>query len=111
MNKTIYALVFLSLLLTACSGTATPSPTTQPIMEAVTASNTISAEGKLIPALAVKLAFAQGGIIDQVLVKPGDKVAAGDVLARMEGIEVVKAELAAAELELINAKQATGCIE
>lgn len=106
MKKIIYALVFLSFLLTACTGTATPTPTTQPILEAISESNTISAEGKLIPAHAVELAFAQGGIIDEVLVKPGDKVAVGDVLARLEGIEAVKVELAAAELELINAKRA-----
>jgi multidrug efflux pump subunit AcrA (membrane-fusion protein) len=90
-------LLLFSLTITACSGIGIATPT----LEAGTgtaepASDIVTAEGKLLPAPAVELAFAQGGVIDEVLVKPGDKVAAGDVIARLAGAKTVEADLAAA---------------
>jgi len=94
MKKLISSLLFLALLLTACTGAATPTPTTQPVTEIEASSSTITAEGKLLPAFAVELAFAQGGVIAEVLVKPGDTVSAGEVLARLIGFEIAQADLA-----------------
>lgn len=94
MKKLISSLLFLALLLTACTGAATPTPTAQPVTEIEASSSTITAEGKLLPALAVELAFVQGGVIAEVLVKPGDTVSAGEVLARLIGFEIAQAELA-----------------
>jgi multidrug resistance efflux pump len=104
MKKLTLTLVLLTLLLTACAGTTTPAPTAAPVVEPVE-TNLVTAEGKLLPAPSIELAFAQGGVVAEVLAKPGEKVAAGDVLARLVGIETVQAELAAGQLEQILAQQ------
>lgn len=106
MKKLTLTLLFLALLLTACAGTATPAPTAQPVTQAESNPSLVTAEGKLLLAPAVELAFAQGGIVAEVLVQPGQKVAAGDVLARLVGIETIQAELAAGKLEQVNAQVA-----
>ena len=109
MKKLTLTIVLFALLLAACTGTATPavvepvasSPQgeTQRATQAESNPNVVTAEGKLIPAPSARLAFAQGGVIAEVLVKPGDKVAAGDVLARLVGIDLVRADLAAAQAQ------------
>ena len=105
MKKLTFTFLFLALLLAGC-GKNGLTPTTGLAASAETRPVTVTAEGKLLPALSAELAFAQGGVIAEVLVKPGDLVAAGDVLARLVGIETVQAELAAAQLEQTNAQQA-----
>jgi HlyD family secretion protein len=92
-------LLLLSIILAACAGTATPAPTAEPTTAAESTPGTVTAEGKLLPAPAVELAFAQGGVIAEVLVKPGDTVAAGEVLARLVGVKTVQADLAAAQIQ------------
>lgn len=105
MKKTLLStLILISLFLTACSGANTPVVKAEPAIEE-TDPNTITAEGTLIPSPSVELAFAQGGIVAEILVQPGDKVAKGDVIARLVGIESVQAELAAAQLEQTLAQQ------
>ncbi len=111
MKKLTIVLALLAILLTACTGTATPAPTAEPVTQAETGSDVVTAEGKLLPSPAVELAFAQGGVIAEVLVQPGDKVTAGDVLARLVGIETVQAELAAGKLEQVNAQVALDLLQ
>lgn len=109
MKKFIPLLLSTLLLisvLTACTGTATLAPTAEPVTQAESTLEVVTAEGKLLPAPAVELAFAQGGVVAEVLAQSGDKVAAGDVLARLVGIETVQAELAAGKLEQVNAQVA-----
>lgn len=106
MKKLTLTLVLFTLLLTACTGTATPTPTASPLAPAETQPNLVTAEGTLRPASSIELAFAQGGLVAEVLARPGDKVATGDVLARLVGIETVQAELAAGQLEQTLAEQA-----
>jgi multidrug resistance efflux pump len=106
MKKLSLPLAFLATLLAACNGTTTPA-VIQPVETQVGArTSSVTAEGKLLPDLSVELAFAQGGVIAEVLVKPGDEVAAGDVLARLVGIETVRASLSGAELEILTAQLA-----
>jgi HlyD family secretion protein len=105
MKKITFVFILLSLVLTACAGgTGGPTPTTQPGAaaesgSAASATGLVTAEGKLLPAPAVELAFAQGGVVAEVLVKPGDKVAAGEVLARLVGIKAVQAQIAVAQTQ------------
>lgn len=106
MKKLTLTLALLALLLTACAGTASPAPTEIPLSPAETRPTLVTAEGMLLPAPSIELAFAQGGVVAEVLAQPGEKVAAGDVLARLVGIETVQAELAAAQLEQTLARQA-----
>jgi multidrug resistance efflux pump len=63
-------------------------------------------EGKLLPNETAWLAFGQPGLVVEVLVEEGQQVSQGDVLARLNGREKVEAQLAAAELERLNAQQA-----
>jgi HlyD family secretion protein len=106
MKKTLLStLILISILLTACGGTNTPVAKAEPAAEE-TNPNTITAEGTLLPSPSVELAFAQGGIVAQIFIQPGDKVTKGDVIARLVGIESIQAELAAAQLEQVGAQQA-----
>ncbi|HET9913151.1 MAG TPA: efflux RND transporter periplasmic adaptor subunit, partial [Anaerolineales bacterium] len=93
------------VLLTACGATNTPAATAEPEVEP-TKLSTVTAEGTLLPAPSVDLAFAQGGVVSKILAQPGETLAAGDVIAQLIGLETVQAELATARLELASAKKA-----
>ena len=103
-------LLILAILLSACSLTGSPATPTDTASTAAlmatpakgasaTQSPTgiVTASGKLMPSTTGQLSFAQGGVVSEVLVKAGDTVAAGDVIARLEGIKSVQADLAAAQ--------------
>ncbi len=66
----------------------------------------VIAEGKLLPRDTAWLAFGQQGLVAEVLVEEGQQVSQGDVLARLNGRERFEAQLAAAELDRLNAQQA-----
>lgn len=108
-NKLLPTLLLFSILFTACTGTNTPAPTAVPAADE-TSSNSVTAEGTLLPGKSAELAFAQGGVVKEILVQPGERVAQGDVIARLIGIESVQAELAAAKLEQTLAQQSLDAI-
>jgi multidrug resistance efflux pump len=66
----------------------------------------ISSKGRLVPRQWVSLSFTVGGEIDVISVREGDIVSAGPALARLNGQERYEAQVAAAELELLLARQA-----
>jgi multidrug resistance efflux pump len=106
MKKTFFSFLLLVVLFTtACGTTNTPAPTAEPEVEPARLS-TVTAEGTLLPAPSVELAFAQGGVVSEILAQPGDVLVTGDVIAQLIGLETVHAELAAAQLELASAKKA-----
>jgi multidrug resistance efflux pump len=95
MKKSSLSIFFvLAFLLTACGETNTPVPTVEPVLET---RPVVVAEGTLLPDPSVELAFAQPGILAEVLVAEGDLVTEGQVIARLENIEVLQAEVARAE--------------
>ena len=98
-------LVLVAVLLAACGTTNTPTPMVEPEMEPASLS-TVTAEGTLLPAPSVELAFAQGGVVSEILAQSGETLAAGDVIAQLIGLETVQAERAVAQLELASAKKA-----
>jgi multidrug resistance efflux pump len=104
-NKLFSLSLLVALLLSACGSANTPVPTSQPVIDAVTLS-TVTAEGKLLPASAVELAFAQGGVVSEILAQPDDSLATGAPIARLIGLEAAQAQLATAGLELESAKKA-----
>src|SRR3990172_3927032 len=81
MKKLSLIILLSSLLLSACGGSApaTPAPTLPP----VAAEAAIGAEGQIVPLESVNLSFGIGGEVSEVLVKEGDAVKAGDVIARL----------------------------
>ena len=106
MKKTFLSIfVLFAVLLTACDGTATPTPTAEPTADE-TSINSVTAEGILLPEKSAELAFAQGGVVKNIFIQPGDRVASGDVIAQLVGVESIQAELAAAKLEQTLAQQA-----
>lgn len=106
MKKSLTSLIFLltlgALLLSACGGAA---PTPAPVLES-SAPAAIVAEGRLLPRESLPLAFGARGKVAEILVKEGDTVRAGDVLARLAESAQAEAGLAAATLELTAAQQA-----
>jgi len=91
LRSTFISLIFL---LTACGEADTPVPTVEPAQET---RPVVVAEGTLLPDPSIELAFAQPGILAEVLVAEGDQVTEGQVIARLENIEVLQAEVARAE--------------
>jgi len=105
MKRTFLSVIVLTaLLLTACGGANSATPAAEPAAQA--APNTVTAEGILLPEQSAELAFAQGGVVREILVQQGERVAKGDVIVRLVGIESAQAELAAAKLEQTLAQQA-----
>ena len=109
MKKSLLSIfISLAFLLTACGESNTPAPTVEPVQET---SSVVVAEGTLLPDPSVELAFAQPGILAEVLVTEGDLVTEGQVIARLENIEVLQAEVARAEEVFLLAEQAFNIAE
>ncbi len=110
MKKTLLSILTLTaILLSACGNAGTPIPVAVPAADE-TSSTGITAEGTLLPGHSAELAFAQGGVVKEILVQPGERVEQDDVIARLIGLESVQAELAAAKLEQTLAQQALDAI-
>lgn len=111
MKKTFLSIfVLFAVLLTACGETETPTPTAESVATD-TSINSVTAEGTLLPDPSAELAFTQGGVVKEILVQPGERVAAGDVIVRLIGVETVQAELAAAQLEQTLAQQSLDALQ
>ncbi|MFN3309039.1 MAG: HlyD family secretion protein [Anaerolineales bacterium] len=110
IKKLFYLSLILGFLITcsACSNSRqTPaSQIAETNTSAVKSENGILAEGKVLPKTFVNLSFQVSGKVSEVLVKEGDQVKIGDVLVRLGNRAEAEAELARAELELLNAQQA-----
>lgn len=100
-------LIIASFLLAACgslpgapgAGTPTPLPT-------VVSQTNIVSEGRVVPRDDVQMSFSTSGQVEEVLVKKGDTVQTGDVLARLGNREQIAATIAGVEAELLAAQQA-----
>ena len=109
-TKLFSILILITLLTTACDAATTPAPATEPEVGTANLSSVV-AEGKLLPVPSVELAFAQPGVVQEVLVGAGQEVAAGQVIARLQNIEAMQAEVARAEEACLLAEQAFGRAE
>ena len=77
----IFTLISLIFLLTACGEANTPVPTVEPVLET---RSVVVAEGTLLPEPSIELAFAQPGILAEVLVAEGDLVTEGQVIVEFK---------------------------
>jgi multidrug resistance efflux pump len=105
MNKInmIFSLALcLFLLLAACNGTSTITPTTTPIP----AVETVVTAGHLVPNQSTYLTFLASGRVEEVLVHKGDLVSQGQVLVRLGDRQQVEAALAGAQAQQVAAQQA-----
>jgi multidrug resistance efflux pump len=94
-NIKFLALIVLALTLAAC-GSAQATPTATPV-PTVIADDTIVAEGKLEPIHYTELALNASGLVSEVLFAEGDKVKAGDVIARLDAEQAQTLESAQAK--------------
>ncbi|MEJ5315174.1 MAG: efflux RND transporter periplasmic adaptor subunit [Anaerolinea sp.] len=105
-KKSILSAVLI-LYLAGCSALpwtqATPQPTPIPTVKE---NGGVVAEAKLAPNDSASVFFQTSGTVAEVLVKEGDTVRKGDVLARLSDVEQAEAVLAAAKAEELAARQA-----
>ena len=106
-RTTRIALALSVLLLAACSRSqATPTPAAGTEIPPVLSDTGVIAEGRLVPANYVDLAFSSGGKVSQILKHEGEAVKSGEIIAQLEGLALLQAGVAAAHQEQILAKQA-----
>lgn len=96
--------LWISGRLAPVAAVAQPGQTAEPTVPPVVAGNQILSEGELVPGQSVNLSFNTGGLVDEVLVAEGDQVETGQPLARLRNLEQLKAAVAQANLELVNAR-------
>jgi multidrug resistance efflux pump len=101
MKKLTILFFVFAFVLAACGTPATEAPVVQ---STPAPANAVIAEGHIVPAQDATLAFQARGTVTELAVKIGDKVKAGDVLARLGGPN--DAAYAAAQAELVSAQQA-----
>jgi multidrug efflux pump subunit AcrA (membrane-fusion protein) len=101
-NASIVFILTFILLLTACGTKANSSTVTT----SGTTTDTVIAEGHLVPSRNQYLAFTSPGKVDRILVKKGDKVTQGQVLVSQADRQKAQAALTSAQLELTSAQQA-----
>ena len=110
-RKLIWIGVLGSLLLAACGAGGPTTGTPEANIPIVADTTNVISEGRLEPETHAQLAFLAGGQVEAVLVKEGDQVKAGDVIARLKNREQLQAEVARAEAEQLNAAQAVQALQ
>jgi multidrug efflux pump subunit AcrA (membrane-fusion protein) len=104
-----------ALTLSACGsvglGKADPTATAEPVQASSSSSKQVIAEGRVGPKDSRYLSFGAPGHVAEVLVKKGDSVTEGQVLARLEKSEEATARLDAASVEIAAAQQALDDLE
>ena len=106
MKNSVIVVLGLVLLATACAPIATATPIPPIVLDApgVTVSSSVKASAEVVPARQVHLSFLIPGSIQEVAVKEGEVVNAGQVLATLSSPDLeyglVQAEAAARAAEL-----------
>jgi HlyD family secretion protein len=96
----------LGLIFTLSACSTTTRETATPEQVAVYRPSDVIATGEVVPKQEALLSLSTGGVVEDVLVKKGDKVSAGQVLVQLEGTAQQLAAVSIAELELANARYA-----
>ncbi len=100
-------LAAVAVLVTACGGGAPPAPTVK--VDRGPVSTSVSASGTLVSTNEANLGFADRGKVAEIMVKVGDKVTAGQALARLDDGALTQA-LASAKAKLDQQNAALGKI-
>jgi multidrug efflux pump subunit AcrA (membrane-fusion protein) len=102
--RSLFVLIALSLLATACSGSGAAAASTPEAIPTVLADSTIIAEGRVEPVRYAEIAFNASGVVGELLVREGQSVKTGEPLIRL-GSES-DTTYAAAQLELVSTQKA-----
>jgi multidrug efflux pump subunit AcrA (membrane-fusion protein) len=94
------------VLLSSCQVISPTAENPQQDIPIVTQAPGVSAEGKLAPQYYVNLSFKAGGKVTEVLVKEGEQVKEGQVIAHLDQQEQFASAVDNASYELLNAQQA-----
>ena len=105
-SNTLFVILALGLLVTACSTSANAASATPEAIPTVIADTAIITEGNIEPVNYAEIAFNASGVVSEVFVKEGQAVKKGDVLVRLGNSESAQAEVARAEEALILAQRA-----
>jgi RND family efflux transporter MFP subunit len=85
------ASLLVALAAAACTAAPDVSPPPPPLVRAhrVTSASgrEIELRGQLAPRSRVRLSFKQGGVVESVLVREGDRIAPGQLVARLDGVD------------------------
>ncbi len=95
-SQKITILLLLALALEACTPGAGAQPTPSAI-PTVVAPSVVVAEGRVEPIRFAQLALNSSGLVSEVLLKEGNSVQAGQVIARLENSQVKTLETAQAD--------------
>ncbi len=110
LTKNLFFLIVISTLLAACGGggeqTAGVTETPQPEKPAANLARSVTATGRIVPITQAELSFSTGGQVSEIPVQEGQNVSEGTVLVRLGGQDQAAEELAQAQYEQIQAKQA-----
>jgi HlyD family secretion protein len=100
----LMGLAVLAVVLSGCGGSAEETPAPEMDLEFVPV---VSVTGEVVPAVWATISAQAGGTVMEVLVEPGDEVAEGDPLARLDSTDAQLAvQQAEAALEAAQAKLA-----
>jgi multidrug efflux pump subunit AcrA (membrane-fusion protein) len=106
IQRLFILLVVSGLLLAACGGGKTPTPSATESTTPVAPVNLVVSEGQLLPNQFINVSFNATGNVAEVLAVEGSDVKAGDVLARLENSEALRSAVEASKTELLLAQQA-----
>jgi multidrug resistance efflux pump len=104
-TKLLTILMITTILLSSCSALGIKSTPTATPVPTVEASGGVISQGNLVPKDYMYLSFPGGGHVSQVMVKQGDQVTAGQILASLGDREQYQASVTAAQMEVENAQQ------
>ena len=99
-TRLLIGFIGLTIMLAACGSAPTPTATPGAPKPAAPVQSSTAAEGRLEPQHWANLNFATSGAVAEILVKEGDSVKAGAVLARLDNA-TLKSAVAEAEAALI----------
>lgn len=105
LQKITILVVLVGVILSGCKPT-TPASGEPTAIPTVISDDRVEVEGKLVPVRHVSLSFNMTGIVSRVFVEEGESVRAGQALAELDQRPRLEAGVAAAQLELVNARQA-----
>jgi HlyD family secretion protein len=101
------SLMMAALMLIGCK-TATPASITA---TPVTSSDAVVSEAHFVPEQNLYLSFLAQGRVSEIMVKKGDTITKGQVLANLSDSEPAVANLTTAKLELASAEQALNILK